>query len=43
MENNLLLSGITYLPLPKQACIQLEIGPLPCKTVAKLFPLPNVS
>merc|ERR1712074_207377 len=34
------LSGITCLPLPEQACIQLVTGPLLCRNCGKAFSSP---
>ena len=35
-----ILSKITYLPLPEQACIQLVTGLLPCQNYGKAFSSP---
>ena len=37
---NIHLCGITCLPLPEQACIQLVTGPLPCRNCGKAFSSP---
>merc|ERR1712101_97206 len=41
MGNDDTLSGITCLPLPEQACIQLVTGPLHCQNCGKAFSSPK--
>ena len=36
-----ILSGITCLPFPEQACIQLVTGPLHCRNCGKAFSSPK--